>query len=74
MTKNGGGSDDDDNDDDDGRNNFLFTRRNATNSGLQLSPFTGETTFTHYTQDEDHGCRSTDLGIGSIRKYFTRRK
>ena len=46
----GGNNDDDDNDDeDDGINNFLFIGKNATNSGLPLSPFIGETKFVHCT-------------------------
>ena len=65
----GGGASDDN---DDGGNNFLFTGRNAIDLGLPFSPFTGETTFAYCTQDDNHACRDTDLGIRTIRKYFTR--
>ena len=47
--KDGGGGDDEE-DDDDWGNNFLFTERNSTDSGLPLNHFIGKKTFAHCTK------------------------
>ena len=52
---------------------FLFTGKNASDSVLPLSHFTGKTTFAHCTKDEDHGCKGVGPSIGAIWKDFTMR-
>ena len=43
-------------------------------SQYPLSPFTGEDDFAHATQDEDHGSRRADPGIGTIGKLYRGRQ
>ena len=43
-------------------------------SQYPLSPFISEDDFTHATQDEDHGFKRADTGVGAIRKPYRGRQ
>ena len=47
---------------------------NPQQSQYPLSPFIGEDDFTHATQDEDHGSRKAEPGIGAIGKPYKGRQ